>query len=121
MAGSNTKARKKMFQTTGKKTVAKGIETSSEVYSEGHTVVPSSITNLKPNEPDETIRDCFTMPAFDYDLIEPIKRKCLQAGVVVNKSEILRAGLKALTAMAEKDLLKIVGSLVRLKPGRPRS
>lgn len=65
------------------------------------------------------IRDSFTMPSFDYDLISTIKRRCLLLGVSVTKSEILRVGLKALVAMPEKDLKAAVESLEKVKPGRP--
>jgi hypothetical protein len=67
----------------------------------------------------KVIRDSFTMPSVDYELIPAIKTRCLKAGVSVNKSEILRAGLNALESMSDKELLKVVNGLVKVKPGRP--
>jgi hypothetical protein len=76
-----------------------------------------------PEAPAETgtrvIRDSFTMPAFDYDLISTIKQRCLKAGVSVTKSEVLRAGLNALTEMPENDLKAVVERLQKVKAGRP--
>lgn len=67
------------------------------------------------------IRDSFTMPGFDYDLIWTIKQRCLVLGMGVTKSEVLRAGLKALMAMPEKDLKAVVEGLEKVKTGRPSS
>lgn len=65
------------------------------------------------------IRDSFTTPADDYGLIAQIKQRCLKAGVSVNKSEVLRAGLHALETMSDKELLKVVERLAKVKTGRP--
>ncbi len=64
------------------------------------------------------IRDSFTMPEADYGLVEPLKKRCMKAGIGVNKSELLRAGLQALTRMSDRELAQHVGRLVRIKPGR---
>ena len=65
------------------------------------------------------IRDSFTMPEADYGLILPLKKRCMKAGIGVNKSELLRAGLQALTEMSDRELARHVGRLERVKPGRP--
>ena len=65
------------------------------------------------------IRDSFTMPSFDYDLIAAVKQRCLQLGVSITKSEVLRAGLNALMAMPEGELRRVVESLQKVKTGRP--
>lgn len=64
------------------------------------------------------IRDSFTMPEADYGLIGPLKKRCMKAGIGVNKSELLRAGLRALTEMSDRELAQHVDRLVRIKPGR---
>jgi hypothetical protein len=72
-----------------------------------------------PDVPAKVIRDSFTMPSEDYDLIAAVKQRCLKAGVSVTKSEVLRAGLNALNAMPDKDLKAVVESLSKVKTGRP--
>jgi hypothetical protein len=67
----------------------------------------------------KVIRDSFTMPEADYRLIEPLKVRCMKAGIGVNKSELLRAGLQALTQMPDRELANFLGRLERVKPGRP--
>jgi hypothetical protein len=66
------------------------------------------------------IRDSFTMPFFDYDLIDALKIKALNAKVVVKKSELLRAGLLALSKLSSKELTALVGTLAVVKTGRPK-
>jgi hypothetical protein len=65
------------------------------------------------------VRDSFTMPSFDYDLIAAVKQRCLKSGVSVTKSEVLRAGLNALIAMPEGELRRVVEALQKVKTGRP--
>ena len=64
-------------------------------------------------------RDSFTMPLADYERIAELQKKCLKAQTRASKSEILRAGLMALSAMSEEDLACIVDELPKVKTGRP--
>jgi hypothetical protein len=65
------------------------------------------------------VRDSFTFPEGDYDLIAALKQRALAAGREVKKSEVLRAGLVALAAMKDASLLKALDSVERIKTGRP--
>jgi hypothetical protein len=65
------------------------------------------------------VRDSFTFPEGDYDLIAALKQRALAAGREVKKSEVLRAGLVALAAMKDAALLKALDSVERIKTGRP--
>lgn len=67
----------------------------------------------------KVIRDSFTIPAGEYELISSIKKRCMKAGVSANKSEILRAGIAALSEMSDRELADVFGQLVRVKTGRP--
>lgn len=68
---------------------------------------------------DKVVRDSFTMPKSDYEKIAALKRKCLDAGVSVKKSELLRAGLHMLEVAAEKRFLAAVTAVEAVKTGRP--
>lgn len=72
------------------------------------------------NGADKVIRDSFTIPGDEYELISRIKKRCMKAGISANKSEVLRAGLAALEAMPDRDLANLFGKLLRVKTGRPR-
>jgi hypothetical protein len=71
------------------------------------------------NGTDKVIRDSFTIPGDEYELISQIKKRCMKAGISANKSEVLRAGLAALEAMPERELVSLFANLQRVKTGRP--
>lgn len=80
----------------------------------------SSRTEQPPsNGASKVIRDSFTIPADEYELISRVKKRCMKAGISANKSEVLRAGLAALETMADKDLANLFAKLQRVKTGRP--
>src|SRR5947209_15354710 len=66
------------------------------------------------NGEGKVIRDAFTMPMADYELIEPLKERCMRAGIGINKSELLRAGLQALTRMSDRQLTRHLERLIRV-------
>lgn len=67
------------------------------------------------------VRDSFTLPENDYAKLTMLKAKCLENGIEVKKSELVRAGLTALAKMSVNTLIKAVGEVERLKTGRPKS
>lgn len=88
----------------------------------GKTVATAS---EKENDAPKTenvkvVRDSFTMPQADYELITLLKKRSLQSGIETNKSEILRAGLLALNQMAERDFLDKIETVEKVKTGRPK-
>ena len=68
---------------------------------------------------NKVIRDGFTMPTEDYDLIAKLRNRGLEAGYDSNKSEVLRAGLHALTSMSTTELIQVLQTLSKVKTGRP--
>ena len=74
----------------------------------------------KPDHPKKKpVRDSFTMPADEYALIPKLKARALAVGIAVKKSELLRAGLGALAQMPSTQLAALIGSLPKIKTGRP--
>ena len=70
----------------------------------------------------KVIRDNFSMPAEDYALIEEIRQRLIREHAVVrNKSEVLRAGLRALAEMSSQEILEASDRVKQLKPGRKSS
>ena len=67
------------------------------------------------------VRDSFTMPKDEYQVIEALKRRALGLEKHVRKSELLRAGIQALAAMSDRAFLKAVGEVPTLKTGRPKA
>jgi hypothetical protein len=66
------------------------------------------------------VRDGFTMPAADFALIAALKKRAATAGRETKKSELLRAGLQALSALGTPALLAALNGLAPVKIGRPR-
>ncbi|HLA36337.1 MAG TPA: hypothetical protein VJ001_15845 [Rhodocyclaceae bacterium] len=65
------------------------------------------------------IRDSFTMPEAEYDLIGALKKRCIAKGLAVKKSEVLRAAIIAFAAQSDDDVKAALQSLAVIKTGRP--
>lgn len=63
------------------------------------------------------VRANFSMPVSDYELITKLREKCSRNGVILSRSEILRAGLYALLSMSTPHQMEIARSIEHLKPG----
>jgi hypothetical protein len=61
------------------------------------------------------------MPADDYAKLHMLKTKCLENGMEVKKSELIRAALTTLSSMPVKTLLNAVREVERIKTGRPKA
>jgi len=68
----------------------------------------------------KVVRDSFTMPQDEYLKIAEIKEAALENGIAMKKSEVLRAGLKALIAMSPAQLKAELAGLEKIKTGRPK-
>jgi hypothetical protein len=66
------------------------------------------------------IRDSFTMPQADFELIDMLKQRALDFRHSVKKSELLRAGLQVLAALPHAQLQAALERITPLKPGRPK-
>jgi hypothetical protein len=60
----------------------------------------------------------FTMPDADFALIGDVKRRCRKLDLELNGSEVVRVGIAALLRLPEKDFIKAVNALVKLKRGK---
>ncbi len=91
-----------------------------EVAVEPASAAPTAEVKVKRAKKEKVVRDSFTMPKPDYEKIAALKRKCLDAGVSVSKSELLRAGLLLLdSAPTPESLLAAVSAVETVKTGRP--
>lgn len=67
------------------------------------------------------VRDSFTMPEGEYAVFASAKQRCLQAGVEIKKSELLRIGMALVGQLDVATLSAVLAGLPQLKTGRPRS
>lgn len=66
------------------------------------------------------VRDSFTMPAHEYEVLGKVKKACLKAGFEIKKSELLRIGVALISQMDMATLQRVLGDLPQLKTGRPK-
>jgi hypothetical protein len=76
--------------------------------------------DVKHKAKDKLVRDSFTMPRNDFELIGLLKERALTFKRPTKKSELLRAGLQALAALNQKQLQTALDRLPLLKSGRPK-
>ena len=67
------------------------------------------------------VRDSFTMPRDEFELIAKLKARAVDFKRPAKKSELLRAGLQVLAALPDKQLLDALEALRLLKAGRPKN
>ncbi|MDD4964549.1 MAG: hypothetical protein PHI11_11600 [Gallionella sp.] len=78
------------------------------------------VKKVKKETKVKVVRDSFTMPQNEYQKIEDIKAACLKEGRHVKKSEVLRAGLQALSNMSLAELEAALAGLETIRTGRPK-
>ena len=66
------------------------------------------------------VRDTFTIPKSEYTVLEGLKLRAANLARPVKKSDLLRAGIAALYAMADKAFLAALNEVPSLKTGRPK-
>lgn len=59
------------------------------------------------------------MPSADHRLIRELQITFARCGILLNKGEVLRAGLHALRSMTPEDLADIAERVEHIKTGRP--
>ena len=67
----------------------------------------------------KVVRDSFTIPKAEYAQIAALKKRAMDLGQEVKKSELLRAGLLLLTSASDATLRKALDNVPTLKTGRP--
>jgi hypothetical protein len=65
------------------------------------------------------VRDSFTMPAEEHQIIDQLKKKVRLAGNEVKKSELIRAGIAMLDTLSIRALMNAINRVPNLKTGRP--
>jgi hypothetical protein len=81
-------------------------------------VTSSSIKPIKAKKL-KLVRDSFTIPKPEYLILDNLKLRATDLKYSVKKSELLRAGIKALAAMNDANFLTTLKAVPVLKSGRP--
>jgi len=83
--------------------------------------VPQAVKaeKLDKDKKPKLVRDSFTIPKAEYLVLDALKDRAARLGRPTKKSELLRAGIKALAAMSDVEFLAGVGAVPLVKTGRP--
>jgi hypothetical protein len=86
---------------------------------DSNTVRPAAAHAESVKVKTKLIRDSFTMPKLEYGALDVLKLRAVALSQPVKKSELLRAGVKALSAMSDKAFLAALKVVPTIKTGRP--
>lgn len=67
------------------------------------------------------VRDSFTIPKAEYDLLTALKARAIRLKQPAKKSELLRAGIKLLVGLSDTAFRTALVAIPALKTGRPVS
>ena len=73
---------------------------------------------VKAKKP-KLVRDSFTIPKIEFTVLEDLKQRAGKLASPVKKSELIRAGVKALAAMSDMAFLAALKAVPAIKTGRP--
>jgi hypothetical protein len=100
------------------------IYTVLTVYTKGfamsQTKKEKTVIADKEKKP-KLVRDSFTIPKNEYEAIDALKARAMAVGTAAKKSELLRAGLMALTRLDNEQLKAALSAVPTLKTGRPKA
>jgi hypothetical protein len=113
-----------------KKAVAKKPVAKKATAKKAAAKKPSDVNALKAtpvvanSEPKakkvKLVRDSFTMPGHEYQVLQDIKKAALKAGIELKKSDLLRIGVSMLKNFSITQLDKARATLTKLRAGRPK-
>lgn len=65
------------------------------------------------------VRDSLTIPKLEYAVLDALKLRAAKLASPVKKTELIRAGIKAIAAMPDAAFLAAIRAVPSLKTGRP--
>jgi hypothetical protein len=79
---------------------------------------PAAVKAPKAKKP-KMVRDSFTIPKPEYDVLDVLKLRAAKLGNPVKKTELIRAGVKAIAALSDAAFKQALLAVPSLKTGRP--
>jgi hypothetical protein len=80
----------------------------------------SRVTQKTKQGEGSVIRETYSLPPADSILIDQLRQRTAAQGIMLNRSEILRAGLAALNSLDDAALARTGAAVPKMKAGRPR-
>ncbi len=94
MAKKDMKSALKNSLSVEEKSVQDRFEKAETLFGDNKMEGLSPEIKIRREEKIKVVRDSFTMPQTDYELITALKKRSLESGIQTTKSEILRAGIR---------------------------
>jgi hypothetical protein len=85
------------------------------------TTKPVKVVKPAKVKKPKLVRDSFTIPKDEYVVIDALKTRAGKLGQPIKKSELLRAGIKALAAMSDIQFKAALSNVPTIKTGRPKN
>lgn len=82
---------------------------------------PAKLDKAVKLKKPKLVRDSFTIPKAEYVVLEELKQRATKLTRPAKKSELLRAGIKALAALSDAAFLTALEQVPTIKTGRPVS
>ncbi len=113
-------------KTTAKKLAAKPVRKTAVKKAPVKVATHQPVKPVKAVKPAKVkkpklVRDSFTIPKDEYVVIDSLKTRAGKLGQAVKKSELLRAGVKALAAMSDIQFKAALNNVPTIKTGRPKN
>lgn len=77
------------------------------------------VTRKTPKGESAIIRETFSLPPDESRRIDGLRMRAAQAGVMLNRSEVVRAGIAALALLNDSQFADVTNDVPKLKTGRP--
>lgn len=113
----------KQSQTKGKgqKAAAGLLKKPAKSLRRSQSPSAAAVASAEPLKKDKLVRDSFTLPREDFELIAVLKDRALDFKRPAKKSELLRAGLQVLAGLDQGAFRTALETLRPLKAGRPKN
>ena len=82
------------------------------------SIVATASKPLRDKKP-KMVRDSVTIPKAEYMVLDALKLRATELKATVKKTELIRAGIKALAALPDAAFLAAIAAVPSLKTGRP--
>lgn len=110
----------KIAKTTKPASVIKPVKGLIPLKTASAVKVEKAVKADKEKKP-KLVRDSFTIPKAEYDLLSALKARAIRLKQPAKKSELLRAGIKLLVGLSDSAFRTALVAIPALKTGRPVS
>ncbi len=105
---------------TAKKVTAKKVADKKPRLAKSNNPAPVVDQTTQKAKKVKLVRDSFTMPGHEYQVLQDIKKALLEAGIEIKKSELFRIGVGLLKSLSTTQLDAARAALTKLRAGRPK-